>query len=92
MVYSLRSNSWQRIQDFPYYLRYKRCYGVLACGALHWIVSRKYESDTANLIAAFDLATNEYRLVDQPKFPKKGFHMNVGELEGCLCVMCNYVN
>ncbi|GMP75729.1 hypothetical protein CsSME_00032713 [Camellia sinensis var. sinensis] len=74
-VYSLKSNSWRRIQDFPYYLRYKRGYGVLVGSALHWVVSRKYDSDTANL----------------PEFSDKDFHMNVGELDGCLCILCNYV-
>ncbi|KAI8000265.1 F-box protein CPR1 [Camellia lanceoleosa] len=90
-VYSLKSNSWRRIQDFPYYLRYKRGYGVLVGSALHWVVSRKYESDTANLVAAFDLTDEKYRLVPQPEFSDKDFHMNVGELDGCLCILCNYV-
>lgn len=90
-VYSMKSNLWRRIQDFPYYLRYKRCYGVLVGSALHWVVSRKPESDTANLIAAFDLTTEEYLLVPQPEFSSKDFHMNIGELEGCLCILCNYI-
>ncbi|KAM7523253.1 hypothetical protein LguiA_013155 [Lonicera macranthoides] len=38
-VYSLKSNSWRRIGDFPYYLSYKRVSGVLASGALQWVVS-----------------------------------------------------
>ncbi|KAK2984010.1 hypothetical protein RJ640_024224 [Escallonia rubra] len=89
-VYSLNSNSWQRIQDFPYYLRYKLCHGVLASRALHWVVSRKPESDAENLIAAFDLGSEEYRLVPQPEYCDNGFHMNVGVLGGCICVICNY--
>ncbi|XP_059645948.1 F-box protein CPR1-like [Cornus florida] len=90
-VYSLKSNSWRRIQDFPYYLLYKRVNAAVVNGALHWVVSRKPESDTANLIAAFDLGVEEYRLVPQPDYLDKDFHMNVGVLGGCLYVMCNYV-
>ncbi|XP_027158555.1 F-box protein CPR1-like [Coffea eugenioides] len=83
-VYSFRSNSWKRIQNVPYYLCYKMAYGMLANGALFWVVSRKPESNTARLIAAFDLATEAYRLVPQPVYSNKNFHMNVGVLEGCL--------
>jgi F-box interacting protein len=90
-VYSMKSHSWRRIQDFPYYLRYKRSYGELVGSALHWVVSRKPESDVANLIAAFDLTSEEYRLVPQPEFSEKDFHMNIGELEGCLSILCNYI-
>ena len=57
---------------------------MLANGALFWVVSRKPESNTARLIAAFDLATEAYRLVPQPDYSNKNFHMNVGVLEGCL--------
>ncbi|CDP17261.1 unnamed protein product [Coffea canephora] len=89
-IYSLRSNSWKRIQDFPYYLRYRRVYGMLANGVLHWLVTRNPKSYTAVLIAAFDLATEEYRLVPQPIESDKNFHMNVEVLGGCLCVLCNY--
>ena len=63
---------------------------MLACGALHWVVSRKPESDQAKFIAAFDLGTEGYRVVPQPEFGDKEFHMNVGELDGCLSISCNY--
>ncbi|PSS24777.1 F-box protein [Actinidia chinensis var. chinensis] len=89
-VYSSRSNSWRRIKDFPYYLRYKRAYGVLVGSSLHWVVTRKLESNTANLVAAFDLGTEDYRLVTQPDFLNKDFHLKVGELDGCLCMICNF--
>lgn len=38
-VYNLKSNSWRRIKDFPYYLSYKRADGMLVNGALHWVLS-----------------------------------------------------
>ncbi|KAK8977691.1 hypothetical protein V6N11_013473 [Hibiscus sabdariffa] len=65
-VYSLRTNSWKRIKDFPCYL-YKRAdgylqgeYGVFANNALHWVVSKKPKSDTKSFIVAFDIGTEEY--------------------------------
>ncbi|KAA8516862.1 hypothetical protein F0562_017320 [Nyssa sinensis] len=89
-VCNLKSNSWRRIPDFPYYLLYKQWNGMLVSGALHWVVTRKPESDTANLIAAFDIRTEDYRLVPQPEYSDENFHMNVGVLGGCLSIFCNY--
>ncbi|CAL5344395.1 unnamed protein product [Camellia sinensis] len=90
-VYSLKSNSWRRIQDFPYYLWHSFQHGVFVGGALHWVVSRNYVSDSVNfLVAAFDLTNEEYRLVPQPEFSDEDFYICVGELDGCLCIFCNY--
>ncbi|XP_058196896.1 F-box protein CPR1 [Rhododendron vialii] len=88
-VYSMKSNSWGRIQDFPYCHPYKWRCGVFVGSALHWIVRRMPE-DTANLIAAFDLTNEDYKLVPQPEFSDNTFHMYIAELGGCLCILCNY--
>ncbi|XP_059628783.1 F-box protein CPR1-like, partial [Cornus florida] len=93
MVYSLKSNSWQRIQDFPYYLPYNPGLlqnAVFVRGALHWIVCREPRSVEANLIAAFDLGVEEYRLVPQPDYLDKNIGMSLGSLGDCLCINCNY--
>ncbi|XP_059631098.1 F-box protein CPR1-like isoform X2 [Cornus florida] len=97
-VYSLKSNSWRRIQCFPYYLRYERVNAAVVGGVLHWVVSRKPKSEMANLIAAFDLGVEEYRLVPLSDYLDREFHktlnnyfrINVRVLGGCLCVICHY--
>jgi len=91
-VYSLKTGSWRRIADFPreYYLSYKRASGVYVNGYLHWVVARKPESDGTQLIVAFDLGSEECRVVPQPKYSTGEFHLNVGVLQGWLCVMSNY--
>ncbi|KAA8516860.1 hypothetical protein F0562_017322 [Nyssa sinensis] len=89
-VYNLKSNSWRRIPDFPYYLCHDEVNGILAGGALHWVVRRKPKPATANLIAGFDIGTEEYRLVPQPEYENKKFLMNIGVLGECLCILCNY--
>ncbi|EXB41581.1 F-box protein [Morus notabilis] len=91
-VYSAKSNTWKRIRDFPYYLRYKHGFGVLSNNALHWVVSRKPLSDVSNLVFAVDLVTEEYREVPLPEFEGESFHMNVEVLGGSLCLLCNYVS
>ncbi|KAK8630315.1 hypothetical protein V6N13_079113 [Hibiscus sabdariffa] len=89
-VYSLRTNSWRRIKDFPFYLKYRRAYGVLANNALHWVVSKRPESDTRSFVVAFDLGTEEYRVVELPDCLDQGFHMNVRSMGGSLCLIANY--
>ncbi|KAH7836497.1 hypothetical protein Vadar_002088 [Vaccinium darrowii] len=88
-VYSMKSNSWRRIQDFPYYVQYRQCGGVLVGSALHWVVCRNL-SETPNVVAAFDLTNEDYRLVLPPEFVDNTFHMNITELGGCLCILCTY--
>ncbi|KAL7244348.1 hypothetical protein ACSBR1_016565 [Camellia fascicularis] len=90
-VYSLKSNLWRRIQDFPYYLWHSFQHGVFVGRALHWVVSRNYESDSVTfLVAAFDLTNKEYRLIPQLEFSDEDFYICVGELDGCLCIFCDY--
>ncbi|OMO83459.1 hypothetical protein COLO4_22521 [Corchorus olitorius] len=76
-VYSLRTNSWRTIQEFPYYLR--RSNGILASNALHWLVSKNPQLDTS-FIAAFDLGTEEYRLLEAPDCLGAEFHTEFHEL------------
>ena len=63
---------------------------MLACGALHWVVTRKPKSDQAKFIAAFDNGSERYCVVPQPEFADRELHMNVGELDRCLSIICNY--
>jgi|UniRef100_A0A2N9I8J2 F-box interacting protein len=92
-VYSLKNDSWRRLPDYPYNLRYLRAFAMLVSGALHWLVTSKAESDRTNLILAFDLGVEEYRLVPRPDFSDKDCHMNVGVLGGCLTIYgSNYIN
>ncbi|XVF69622.1 hypothetical protein PTKIN_Ptkin11bG0096100 [Pterospermum kingtungense] len=57
-VYSLKKNTWRRIKNFPYYLLYKRAYGIVANNAFHWVASKPQPDKS--LIASFDLGSEEY--------------------------------
>jgi F-box interacting protein len=88
-VYSLKNDSWRRLPDYPYNLRYLRAFAMLVSGALHWLVTSKAESDRTNLILAFDLGVEEYRLVPHD-FSDKDCHMTDGVLGGCLTIYRDY--
>ncbi|KAF7113722.1 hypothetical protein RHSIM_RhsimUnG0110700 [Rhododendron simsii] len=54
------------------------------------LTAEDYLNPNANLVAAFDLTAEDYQLVPQPEFSDKNFHINIAELGGCLCILCNY--
>ncbi|KAF7143316.1 hypothetical protein RHSIM_Rhsim05G0173700 [Rhododendron simsii] len=86
MVYTLRSNSWRRIGDFP-----PRCFpqgvGTFVNGALHWIVSNESNDN----IVSLDLAKETYGEVLGPEYGDGYLHEMLDVLNGCLCIVryCN---
>lgn len=102
-ICSLKSNSWRRIMNFPYYVCCN-AKNVFINGALHWVVTLERQTEGFVIsdfnvdarIVSFDLATEEYRLVPQPEISDRNLLMEVGELGGRLCLHCiskgNYMN
>lgn len=101
-VYGLKTNSWKKAKNLPRYLRFlfqfyyhllhRRGYGVFAGGSLHWVLPRTPDLNANSAIIAFNLATDEFSPLPQPHYgdSDKDFMLDVGALEGCLCVICNY--
>ncbi|VVB07752.1 unnamed protein product [Arabis nemorensis] len=102
-VFSLKMNSWKRIVSvspsiqllfyFYYHLLYRRGYGVLAGNSLHWVLPRRPGLIAFNIIVRFDLAIEEFDIVRFPEAVVNGdvdIQMDIGVLDGCLCLMCNY--
>ncbi|KAL4385773.1 hypothetical protein GQ457_15G029750 [Hibiscus cannabinus] len=96
MVYSSNTNHWRRKEDFPFYVKYTRLYAVLVNNALHWEVSTTPEFDSENfdadfdLIAAFDLGTEEYRVIELPDCLGERLTTNINAMGGCLCLIATY--
>ncbi|XP_065852782.1 F-box protein CPR1-like [Euphorbia lathyris] len=100
-VYSLKNDSWKKIKGLPFYLRFlhkpfyqvlhRRGYGVFAFNSLHWAMPHWPELGVRNSIVAFDIAGENFREVYQPDYGSNrlNFQVDVGVLEGKLCVMCN---
>lgn len=88
-VLGLKVDSWKRAPDFPYYFdRY--VHGELVDRALHWVVKVSSKSKSEKLIAAFDLGTEEFKLLPQPEYFDRNCDMRLGILRGCLCLICEY--
>ncbi|KAK2992257.1 hypothetical protein RJ640_005744 [Escallonia rubra] len=94
-VYSLKSNSWKCLRDFPYSLPYRRVKGVHVKGAVHMVVAFGRENlPLGREIVAFDLRTEEYRTVPKPDYEEKNWvGMITDVMDGCLCltvIYCEY--
>ncbi|KAL1567791.1 F-box protein CPR1-like [Salvia divinorum] len=88
-VYSLRSNSWPRIEKFPYPMPFSwESWRVHVNGALHTLLSNREEVN--GVIMAFDLRSEDHFEIMLPSGIKiTGFHVKLIGLDGCLCVVCN---
>lgn len=89
-VFSLRLNSWRRIQDFPYFWV---CGGNSAFvnGALHWVAALNQDADRNDIIIAFGLKNGEFYQVPLPPIVGiEGYCIVVEALGGCLCLVCKF--
>ncbi|OWM83357.1 hypothetical protein CDL15_Pgr012838 [Punica granatum] len=91
-LYSMRSNSWRRIQDLPYSLIYPRKMGVFVHRALHWVMTPELVPDSPNYIVGFDLEAENFGLIPQPDVLDKSFEIDVSDLDGYLCMVANNRN
>uniref|UniRef100_A0A6N2K1P3 F-box domain-containing protein n=1 Tax=Salix viminalis TaxID=40686 RepID=A0A6N2K1P3_SALVM len=101
-VYSLKNDKWKKIEDLPIRLRllskqffhvlHRRGYGVFAGHALHWIVPQRRQLGIRDCVLGFDIRDDKFFEIPQPNYESKGmnFQVDIGVLEGNLCVMCNY--
>uniref|UniRef100_A0A7C9ANW9 F-box domain-containing protein n=1 Tax=Opuntia streptacantha TaxID=393608 RepID=A0A7C9ANW9_OPUST len=91
MVYSLKTDSWRRAQDVPYYFYYHRGQSAFVDGAIHWIGSDR--NRVVLPIVSFDLKEETFSSIPLPNFHDNDHvHMSVGVLDGCLCLMVNYLD
>ncbi|XP_047339455.1 F-box protein CPR1-like [Impatiens glandulifera] len=89
-VYSLRSNSWHRPEMFPYCPNWNRFGNSIVCGSLHWISTVKSNLKEENLIVAFDIGTEKYRVLPQPEYSGPYYKLYLDDLGGCLSLSCHY--
>ncbi|KAG5549750.1 hypothetical protein RHGRI_014900 [Rhododendron griersonianum] len=86
-VYTLRTDSWRRIGDFPHGdLPYRHSSGVFVNGALHWNVSR----ETNGIIVSLDLAKETYGKILKPEYRDGRLYETLCAFNGCLCVLSDY--
>ncbi|KAB2067220.1 hypothetical protein ERO13_A09G200800v2 [Gossypium hirsutum] len=88
-VYSMRTNCWRRIQDFPFGVPFSEA-GKHVDGTLNWAVLSRHYRDFSCTIVSLDLAQETYKEVTQPCYGNGAGERILGVLDGCLCVLCSY--
>ncbi|XP_022893592.1 F-box protein CPR30-like [Olea europaea var. sylvestris] len=91
-IYSMKSNSWNRIEGFSYPLPIlKGKWGIHVNGALHTLVEDYFHiySDKSIRIMSFSVESeNHYEVMLPPNFRIKNVKLKLDVLGGCLCLVC----
>ncbi|THG00569.1 F-box/kelch-repeat protein At3g23880-like [Camellia sinensis] len=87
-IYSLRTDSWRKIQDFPSNIIgfHSMDSGKLVNGSLNWVGINT--SDHSWVVTALDLVEETYREIPQPNYGKEFSRLLVWALKVNLCVVC----
>lgn len=95
-VYSMATNSWRKIQDFPHGVSPYQNSGKFVSGTLNWAANYSvFGSSSSSLwvIVSLDLHKETYRevLLPPPDYEKEDCSTpTLGVLKGCLCLNYDY--
>lgn len=84
-LYSLKSNSWKRVENYPYPLPRIRGWGVHVNGVLHTVLP--LDNYSGQSIVAFDLRDERNHTVPKPDFVANDLELSVHAMAGCLCLL-----
>ncbi|KAF7837207.1 F-box/kelch-repeat protein [Senna tora] len=88
-VYTLGSNSWRRIQEFPSGVPYDDM-GKFVSGTLNWLASRTSASRSSFVVISLDLGKESYVELSQPDYEAGVSTLTLGVLRDCLCILSHY--
>ncbi|KAL8107539.1 F-box protein CPR1-like [Apium graveolens] len=96
IVYSLKTNSWKRIQNAPVHNRIRFCgnWGMFGNGALNWLALMNTRN-CYDIIVSFDLGNEQFKEVSFPVIEGPFVNFNSKSVVsdgGSLCVLDNYPN
>jgi F-box interacting protein len=85
-VYTLGTDTWRRIPDFPYTGPFD-AYGIFLSGTINWLSL----DDVSSLcvIVSLDLEKESYQTFYLPDFEKDPLRRTLGVLRDCLCIFAS---
>ncbi|XP_017436686.1 F-box/kelch-repeat protein At3g23880 isoform X2 [Vigna angularis] len=90
-VYSMATNSWRKIQDFPHGFSPYQNSGKFVSGTLNWAANHPVGSTSLWVIVSLDLHKETYREVLPPDYEKEDCSTpTLGVLQECLCMNYDY--
>ncbi|KAH6805433.1 hypothetical protein C2S51_030264 [Perilla frutescens var. frutescens] len=88
-IYSLRANSWKRIDDFSCGVPFDDT-GKFANGKMHFASTPEMDFESRWNIVSLDLKSEGYDILEQPNYGEACSNSTLGLLGGCLSVLCEY--
>ncbi|KAF5191863.1 F-box protein cpr1, partial [Thalictrum thalictroides] len=93
-VYSMRTNSYKRIPDIPYFIirtlnQRPIINGIFLNGAVHWVGRRDPKTTTSEFslrIVSFNVVNEEFEEILMPDSFDSTTPFELGVFEGCLCI------
>ncbi|RYR11832.1 hypothetical protein Ahy_B04g069341 [Arachis hypogaea] len=87
-VYSMATNSWRKIQDFPHGVTPYQNSGKFVTGTLNWASNFTLGSTSSWIIVSLDLQKESYREILPPDYEKEETSSTptLGVLNECLCM------
>ncbi|XP_071933327.1 F-box/kelch-repeat protein At3g23880-like [Coffea arabica] len=92
-IYSLKSDSWRKIQECPYPF-YAKSDGKFANGSIYWLIDSGEATNQASKIISFELSTETYGELPLPDDHPNGpeiHEFGLAVLRGMLSLYCNYI-
>jgi F-box interacting protein len=83
-VYTLGTNYWRSIQDFPCSSRCMYQPGVFVGGTVNWLAYEVSNTSCCRFIVSLDLEKESYQKIHQPDLDKD--HWTLGMFRDCLCI------
>lgn len=85
-IYKSNVDEWRRLQQMPPFLVEPGSMGAFVCGRLHWIMRRNCVQNSAKVLVAFDIRTENFVELDLPNDIDNRLRMDLTVLEGRLCL------
>jgi F-box interacting protein len=86
-VYTLGTNYWRSIQDFPCSSRCMYQPGVFVGGTVNWLAYEVSNTSCCRFIVSLDLEKESYQKIHQPDLDKD--HWTLGMFRDCLCIFAS---
>ncbi|GAU19604.1 hypothetical protein TSUD_304160 [Trifolium subterraneum] len=87
-VYTLGTNYWRSIQDFPYSSCSMYDSGVFVGGTVNWLASEEVSNGSfCRVIVSLDLEKESYQKIPQPDSEKDSWRLGI--FRDCLCIFAS---
>jgi len=86
-VYTLGTDYWRRISDFPSLMIPYSQHGIFVNGTVNWLADYDLDdNNSSGTIVSLDLRKEVYQEISHPDYGDVSFKLSLGVMRDCLCV------